>query len=204
MQMTPNAIIKVAAHENVVHGIFFQDPAMRIQYEHYPEILFCDATYNISRVKMALQVLMVVDGNGDSQIVALCLIDSENITTMTTILSIFCSNNPGHNRSTIIMVDKNAANLASFRTVFPQAAIHLCIFHVQQIFQREITVRKLKITERIRNRALEILKEMIYCRTPRQYQDLYGNLTSLNAVKLTKYFNTNWHSDEIRPMWVGH
>lgn len=153
---------------------------------------------------MALQVLMVVDGNGDSQIVALCVINSENIATMTAMLTIFCTNNPNHNRTITIMVDKNAANLASFKAVFPHAGIHICIFHVIQIFQHEITAQKLNITEQTRKEALNILIEMIHCRTERQYRDLYTELTSLNSEKLTEYFCANWHRGETRQMWVGY
>lgn len=39
MQKHPNATVKIApSQDNVVHGIFFQDPAMKIHFECFPEI----------------------------------------------------------------------------------------------------------------------------------------------------------------------
>lgn len=204
MTKMPHSKVKVLTHENVVHGIYFQDGAMRTQFENYPEIMLVDATYNISKENMALQTIIALDGNGESQIVALFLVNSENIRTMTGLLEIFREENPQSDHTEIIMVDKNAANLASFEEIFPAARIHLCIFHVQQIFQREITTKKLSIDEETKKEALQVLSDMVYCVSEREYNTLYQDLQTLGSNSLMRYFNGNWHAEDTRKMWVGY
>lgn len=204
MKKKPNVTVKLLVSDGVLRGIYYQDSEMKIQYENFPEIVFCDATYGVSNTNLALQILMIVDGNGETQIVGLFLVDSENIETMSGLLEIFIAENVNSNSTEIIMVDKNAANMASFRQVFPNAQIHLCIFHVQQIFQREITTRKRDIDEETKKTALEILSNMIYCCTEQRYNELYAELEGLDSENLMQYFNDNWHLIEIRTMWVGY
>lgn len=155
MTKIPDTIVKVFVEDNIVHGVFFQNNLMKISYEKFPEVLFCDATYNVSSSSMALQLLMIVDGNGDSQVAAVFIINSENIKTMTSLLQIFKEENPDYEKTEIIMVDKHAANLASFEQEFPLAQIHLCIFHIVQIFQREVSQNKLKIHANTKKAALQ-------------------------------------------------
>lgn len=102
------------------------------------------------------------------------------------------------------MVDKNAANLASFQNVFENAQIHLCIFHVQQIFQREITTSKRSIDDETKKDALTILTNMIYCRSEHEYDQLYQQLEALGSESVMNYFNENWHVEHIRQMWIGY
>lgn len=123
---------------------------------------------------------------------------------MSGLLKIFTEENEKYNETEIIMVDKNATNIASFGEIFPNVQIHLCIFHVQQIFQREITTRKRGIDEATKNAALDILSEMIYCTNERQYDFLYDALQGLESENLMRYFNVNWHHLEVRKMWAGY
>lgn len=200
----PHSTVKVFSDDNIVRGIFFQEDSMKLQYATFPELLFCDATYNMSKEKMALQVLMVLDGNGDSQIVALFIIDSENIETMAAMLQLFRENNANCEKTEIIMVDKGAANIASFNDVYPNAQIHLCVFHIQQIFQRQISVKDMNIDMNTKKNALNILTGMIYAKNQAEYDRLYGDLQLLNSPKILEYFNNHWHPEEWRKMWVGY
>lgn len=85
--------MKLLASDGVLRGIYYQDSEMKIQYENFPEIVFCEATYGVSNTNLALQILMIVDGNGETQIVGLFLVDSENIETMSGLLEIFIAEN---------------------------------------------------------------------------------------------------------------
>jgi zinc finger SWIM domain-containing protein 3 len=55
---------------NLLTGIFFQDPQMQAFFEKFPEVLFIDATYKLNDLRLPLFVLMCVDGNGESEIIA--------------------------------------------------------------------------------------------------------------------------------------
>lgn len=115
---------------------------MRSIFSKYPEMIFCDATYSVNNRNMPLQTIMCVDGEGETQIITLFIIRSENVSIMTKMFEIFKEENTNADKVEIVMVDKHASNLATFSTVFPNAAINLCVFHVQQIFKREITTKK--------------------------------------------------------------
>lgn len=108
---------------------------------------------------MPLQVVMCADGDGESQIVALFIIRSENATVMKKLFGIFIEENPNCNKIKTVMVDKHASNLATFAVVFPNAEINLCVFHVKQIFLREVTTKKRNITSEVQKQAIEILKK---------------------------------------------
>lgn len=128
--------------ENMVEAIYFQDERMKHNFDLFPELILCDATYKVNDKNMPLLVLLVVDGNGESQVAGLFIIKSENAETMVNIFDHFKTVNENHDKIKVILVDKHAANLKTFDRVFPEADIQLCIFHVAQIFNREITTRK--------------------------------------------------------------
>ena len=54
---------------NVFTGILFQDKAMSSTFGAFPEVLMI-ATYKLNDLRMPLYLLMVIDGNGQSEIVA--------------------------------------------------------------------------------------------------------------------------------------
>jgi len=61
-----------------IETIFFQTQQMRVTYEEYPELIFVDSTYKINQNRMALMVMMVVDGNGESGCIGLAFLRSES------------------------------------------------------------------------------------------------------------------------------
>ena len=46
-------------------------------YTAFPEMLFVDATHKVNELQMPLYIFLVCDGNGQSEIVAACLVASE-------------------------------------------------------------------------------------------------------------------------------
>ena len=47
-------------------------------FSNFPELLLIDATYKLNDLRMPLYIMMVVDGNGESEIVALWIVASED------------------------------------------------------------------------------------------------------------------------------
>ncbi|XP_055308157.1 uncharacterized protein LOC129572236 [Sitodiplosis mosellana] len=203
MQKIDGATVKVITENQQVEGIYFQDSTMKDTFEAYPEIIFVDATYNVNDRNMPLQVVMCADGEGEKQIVAMFIIRSENFTVMKSLFECFIEENPNADKIETVMVDKHASNLATFPVVFPNAQINLCVFHVKQIFIREVTTKKRNISKDVKNQALVILNKMVYCKTEVEYLQLYEQLEEIASAELMQYFNDNWHKAEIRPMWVG-
>lgn len=165
--------------ENNVEAILFQDKRMKAYFDNYADLLMFDGTYSLNDRRMPLIVLLVVDGNGESQIVALIMVKSENAETFNLVFDCFKQENPNHILTRVIVTDKHCANVNVIANQFPNAAHHLCIFHVMQIFQREITTRKRSITHVQRQICLNILKKMLYAENQEQYDEQYIELMDL-------------------------
>ena len=78
VSLCTGACVEILTSEsNIFHGIFFQDHAMRHVFGVYPEILFVDATYKLLELRFPVYVLLVEDGNGQSEIAAVFLLLEE-------------------------------------------------------------------------------------------------------------------------------
>ena len=62
-------------------------------FQSYPELLFIDATYKLNDLYMPLYVLLCIDGNGESEIVCLWLVQHEDKVTLTKLLLEFKKHN---------------------------------------------------------------------------------------------------------------
>ena len=69
--------------ENECQAILIQTESMKSTFDSYPEILFVDSTYKLNDLCMPLYILMCFGGNGESEIIALALVQHEKIDTLT-------------------------------------------------------------------------------------------------------------------------
>ena len=74
---------------------------------------------------------MYIDGNEQSEVVP-----EEDITKM---VQTFKCTNPKWEYTKVVMSDKDFNERAVFKKEFPNAALHICLFHVQRNFRREVT-----------------------------------------------------------------
>lgn len=174
MQKVVGSTVKVFHNEeNELEAVYFQDIYMKNWFKTFPELLMFDGTFSLNDRRMPLIILLIVDRNGESKIVGLFLAKSENINAFNFLFEHFKLENPEWERTEVILTDKGAANLSVVANQFPNAAHHLCIFHVGQTFNREITTQKRKITVQEREICLYILNQMIYARSEERYKELY-------------------------------
>jgi zinc finger SWIM domain-containing protein 3 len=74
-----DSIVEIVKDEkNVLQGIYYQKKIMQEMFSNFPELLLIDATYKLNDLRMPLYIMMVVDGNGESEIVALWIVASED------------------------------------------------------------------------------------------------------------------------------
>lgn len=126
------ACVKVVHDDNkALQGIFFQDGRMQSIFKAFPEIMLFDATYRLNNRRMSLVILLAIDGNGESQIVGLFLVISENLNILTTMFQQFKRENGEWDKIEVILTDKAMVNLAVVEKEIPNAAHQLCIFHVK-------------------------------------------------------------------------
>lgn len=150
---------------------------------------------------MPVVIMLIVDGNGESQIAGLAIVKSENEASFRQLFDEFKVENPRYVDIKVIMSDKSFANRNAFRAAFPHAEHQLCTFHVIQIFNREVTTRKRNLTVQQRTEAIRILHRMVYAQNQAEYDNCYRNLRRINSPELMSYFNDFWHN--ITDQWVG-
>ena len=102
---------------------------------------------------MPLYLLVVVDGNGESEIVGLFLVVSEGEETIRKMTEIFKNHNDYHIFVKTIITDKDFTEREVLATEFEGADLIICRFHVQRNFRREVTTAKLGISENDRQNA---------------------------------------------------
>ena len=137
-------------------GIFIQDREMQQVFSAYPEILFIDATYKLLELRFPVYVVLVEDGNGQSEIAALFLLMEETEESISCMVEAFKKHNSDWKSVRVIMSDMDMSERSVFAAAFPEAHLLICLFHTFRTFRREVVVGKMGITPGQRNYCLEI------------------------------------------------
>ena len=95
--------------------------------------------------------MMVVDGNGQSEIVYVFVTVLETEESMNKMVEVFKLHNPAWVSSTVLISDKDYNERAVFTKEFPGICLQLCLFHVLRSFRRKITCDKMGIRARERS-----------------------------------------------------
>ena len=134
--------------QGIFTGLFFQDAEMKYNFESYPEVLMVDATYKLNELRMPLYLMMVIDGNGQSEIVAMFLTLVETKQAITNMIHAFKEANPAWQRIWVLITDKDLTKHSVFSKEFSVSILWLCLFHVLGPFCREITCDKFGLRPR--------------------------------------------------------
>ena len=194
------AIVQVFKdNENVLQGIYFQTEMWRKTFSDYPELLMIDATYKLNNLRMPLFILMVVDSNGESEVIALWLVATESKSMINQLTETFVSYNDASNTK-CIMADKDMTERDLLSEKIPTAQLLICLFHVLRTFRREITCEKMGITAAQRMSVLEIISKLVYSQDQQDYHVYYQQLKETKLKSVIEYYDQNWH--DIRSQWV--
>lgn len=83
MESIPGASVKLSINEeNELNEVYFQDERMKKMFNLFSEVVLFDATYKLNNRRMPLFVLLIVDGNGVSEIAVLFFVKSESRASM--------------------------------------------------------------------------------------------------------------------------
>ena len=193
-------LVEYVTVDNELKALFYQDPSMRRTFNAFPEVILVDATYKTNNLRMPLYMIISIDGNGQSEIVAVFLLTEEDETSLTQVIDIFKKNNPSWENVRVILTDKDMIERNVLSKAMPQANLQLCLFHVLRSFRREITPEKLGISISQKTRALELLQKIAYCKSLEEYNVLYERLCEDFPDSIKSYYIKNWHS--IKTEWV--
>ena len=162
---------------------------MHQAYASFSEMLFVDATHKLTNFRMPFYVFLVSDGNGQSEIVATCLVSSEQRVVIDKMLAIFKSNNPSWTNTGIILTDKDMTE----RMALQHVTLQLCLFHVLRSSSREVTTTAMTIRPAERYLVLDIFHKMAYTTSQDTYEQLRQKLHETGLHRVLTYFEGNWH-----------
>lgn len=124
LQGNEGCIVEVAVTEDsCLVGIFYQEVNMQKTFAAFPELLMIDATNRINDLHMQLYVLMVVDGEGKTEVVGTFLAADKSRDTFRHMVQTFMLHNPDCEKIRAIMTDKDITELEVLREELPNASL---------------------------------------------------------------------------------
>ena len=142
IKYSTGACVEILCNEsNVLYGLF-QDQEMKQVFCAYPEILFVDATYKLLELRFPVYVLLVEDGNGQSELASIFLFLEETESSISTMVNALYKHNSRWESVRVIMADKDMTEREVFAAAFPNAELLICLYHTFRSFRREIVTDK--------------------------------------------------------------
>lgn len=169
---------------------------MRDDFTSYPEIIFLDATYKLTELRLPVYIFMVEDSMGLSEVVGVALLVNESKETMEWLIDSFKKNNDTKGLR-VVMADKDITerNVIKERLNVP---VLICLFHALKAFKREMATLKLPTCDS--GNAKELFQKMCYSKTAVEYTEHLQKFKELNNEPLQKYFREHW--EHISSDWV--
>jgi zinc finger SWIM domain-containing protein 3 len=197
-----NLDIEVSHDNEHITGIMLMDPIMKECYSSYPEVVLMDATYKLVDSRMALYILITIDGNGESDIVTFFLVKNESHATLLGMMKSFAAKFSPETiaRTRVALTDKDFTERSVLSEIFPSASLHLCLFHTLRTFGREVTTVKMSLRPEQRDTALSMLERLAYSRNEDEYDRNLKILEGAEMPLVLSYYMANWH--EERNQWV--
>jgi len=129
LEATGDSVVDVLVSEdNSFKGIFHQDLYMQSVFEAYPEVLLVGETFKLTGLQISAYLMLVIDGNGQSEVVALLLMADESRSTVSAAVEAFQHHNPAWLKTQTIITDNNFIERQVFTSLFPGLLIeHIAI-----------------------------------------------------------------------------
>ena len=118
---------------------------MKQIFRAYPELVCIDSTYKLLELRFPVYIMLVEDGNGQSEVVAVFLLLEETQESLSK-MSIFKKHNSNWESIHALMSDKDLTERDALAVSFPNSQLLTCLYHTFHSFRREIVVEKMGIT----------------------------------------------------------
>jgi len=126
LEATGDSVVDVlVSDENTLRGIFYQDVYMQNVFEAYPEMLLVGDTFKLTGLQMSAYLMLVIDGNGQSEVVSLLLLADESRSTVSAAVAAFQHHNPAWLKTQTIMTDIGFVERDVLTVLFPGVFIPL-------------------------------------------------------------------------------
>ena len=141
-------------------------------------MLCLDATYKLLNLGLPVFLMLCEDSNGQSEIIALSMITSEDTTSIRWMLDTFKKLDSKWTNIRVVMADKALKERDVIKDELPNASVLICLFHTLRTFKREITCDKMGITAGQRVTCLELIQKLAYSSSEDEYNKLHEDLRS--------------------------
>ena len=173
---------------------------MKETFHAYPEFLCLDATYKLLQLGIPVYLMLCEDSNGQSEIIAVCLLVCEDSDSMKWMLDAFKKQNAHWTKVRVVMADKDIREREVIKQCLPNTSVLICLFHTMRSFKREVTCEKMGITSGQRTLCLELLQKLAYAASADDYDHVCNQFERDAPKTVIEYFRENWHP--IRSEWV--
>lgn len=166
----------------------FRDYFIKMQrmFSAFPEIIFVDATCKLNDMRMPFYVMMVEDSLGQSEVAAVCLLNSDEKPILELFFRCFKENNPAFVNTKVIINERDV-----FKNEIPNAVLLICQFHVLRTFSREISTEKMGISIAQRHTALELLQKLVYSISEEEYEITLEQVRTTCPRQIYEYIINN-------------
>ena len=100
----------------------------------------------------------------------------------------------------LVVADKDMSQMTSLTKAFPNALIHLCLFHIEQAFLRKI--QSMKIEKDDAELAKKMFRQMAFSTTNEEYQEIASRFVATFPGEVASYFEDNWGC--MPDNWAGY
>ena len=121
-----------------------------------------DATYKLNELRMPLYLMLVVDSNGQNEIIAMYLTALETEEAISKMIQAFKSHNTQWSETVVVIYDKAFTERVVFQREFPDASLNICLFHTMRSMRREVSCNKLGLLSGDRDHTLKLLTRLAY------------------------------------------
>lgn len=173
---------------------------MKDGFAAYPELICLDATYKLLELGLPVYLMLCEDSNGQSELICVCLLVTEDSASMTWMLDTFKKRNPNWEKTRVVMSDKDIGEREVIKKCLPDVSLLICLFHTLRSFRREVTCEKMGITSGERTLCLELIQKMAYAKSHNEYERLHTQFQKDTPREVAEYFKDNWHP--IADQWV--
>lgn len=172
---------------------------MQTAFANSPELVHYDGTYKILNNGMPVHILAVEDADGQTNVVGVGFVVSEDATTLKGLITAFKDHNPeAAEKIRCFMTDKDMSERKVIKELFPEVEMYICGFHVLTAMDRKVT--QLKPSVDLKNKIMELLEKLVHSQSQEDY-DIYYEKFSKTAPEVCKqYFDDNWGN--IQKEWT--
>jgi zinc finger SWIM domain-containing protein 3 len=195
LEAKERSIVQVAVTEDSqLFGIFYQDAVMQKIFAKFPELLVVEEPYSVDELGMFMYLLMIVDGNGQSEIVCTFLAVEAGDETVKQVIQLFKTHNPAYVNIRAVITNRELIQCQMLQGEFPEIPLLICPLHVLELFHRDVTCEQMEITVHQRDLCLEILEGILRSKTVDEYNRKHEELVNTDTTSVIEYYDEHWES----------